>query len=113
MTVTEQKNLLPSYPEIFDLRERCFAGFTYDFNERNTFDDSPQDREAFFEGLWKRGGFAFWLGGYKDYISNLTANREAYNFWCKKQRQRINDPVKRDVLCPLEPPHPFGVSRCL
>jgi cation diffusion facilitator CzcD-associated flavoprotein CzcO len=110
MTAKEQEELMPTYPQLFDMRERCFAGFTYDFNERNTFDDTPEEREAFFESLWKRGGFALWLGGYKDYLFSQKSNREAYNFWAKKQRQRITNPAKRDVLCPLEPPHPFGVS---
>jgi len=37
-----------------------------------------------------------------------------YDFWAKKQRARINDPAKRDILAPLEPPHPWGVKRpCL
>ncbi|KAL3420368.1 steroid monooxygenase (HK97 family phage prohead protease) [Phlyctema vagabunda] len=114
MSVEEQKALLPSYPAIFELREHCFAGWLYEWVERNTFDDSPEEREAVFESLWKRGGFAFWLGNYKDSLFNGLANREAYNFWAKKQRQRITNPVKRDLLCPLEPPHPFGVKRpCL
>ncbi|PVH88096.1 cyclohexanone monooxygenase [Cadophora sp. DSE1049] len=114
MTKEEQVKVMDTYPQQFELRERCFAGFTYDFLERNTFDDTPEEREAFFESLWKRAGFALWLGGYKDYLFDMKANREAYNFWAKKQRQRIKNPAKRDLLCPLEPPHPFGVKRpCL
>lgn len=114
LTAEEQDRLKPFYKEIFELRERCFAGFTYDFDERNTFDNTPEEREAFFEALWERAGFALWLGGYKDYLFDQKANREAYNFWAKKQRARIQNPQKRDLLCPLEPPHPFGVKRpCL
>lgn len=105
---------MSAYPQLFELRERCFAGFLYDFYEKNTFDDTPEEREAFFESLWKRAGFSLWLGGYKDYLFNMKANREAYNFWAKKQRQRIKNPAKRDLLCPLEPPHAFGIKRpCL
>ena len=60
------------------------------------------------------GGFRYWLGNYKDYLFDAKANREVYNFWAKKQRLRINDDRKRDLLCPLEPPHPWGVKRpCL
>jgi hypothetical protein len=32
-----------------------FAGFPYDFSEKNTFDDSPEEREAFYEKLWNNG----------------------------------------------------------
>ena len=110
MSKEEQAGLRPYYPEMLTLRERCFAGFTYDFSEIDTFDHTPEEREAFFEELWKKAGFALWLGGYKDYLFDMKANREAYNFWAKKQRQRIKNPAKRDLLCPLEPPHAFGVS---
>jgi cation diffusion facilitator CzcD-associated flavoprotein CzcO len=110
MTKEEQEALKPYYPEIMNLRERCFAGFSYDFAEKDTWDDTPEQREAFWETLWKQAGFSLWLGGYKDYLFDLKANHEVYNFWAKKQRQRIKNPEKRDLLCPLEPPHPFGVS---
>ncbi|TKA32314.1 hypothetical protein B0A54_14465 [Friedmanniomyces endolithicus] len=49
-----------------------------------------------------------------DYLFDAKANRVVYDFWAKKQRARINDPAKRDILAPLEPPHPWGVKRpCL
>lgn len=114
MTKEEQDRLKPYYQNIMEYREKCFAGFDYDFCERNTFDDTPEERQAFFEGLWKRAGFTLWLGGYKDYLFNADANREAYNFWCSKQRARVKDPKKKDLLCPVEMPHFFGIKRpCL
>lgn len=110
----EQEHSKPFYKEILDYRERCFAGFHYDLCERNTFDDTPEQREAFFEDLWTKAGFHLWLANYKDYLYDEKANHETYNFWAKKQRARITDPVKRDLLAPLEPPHPWGVKRpCL
>ena len=51
---------------------------------------------------------AWW---HKDYLFDMKANREAYNFWAKKQHQRIQNPAKRDILCPPEPPHAFGISK--
>lgn len=37
-----------------------------------------------------------------------------YDFWREKVRQRVGDPKTRDLLAPLEPPHPWGVKRpCL
>ncbi len=42
---------------------------------------------------------------------DMKANREAYNFWQKKQSKRIKDPKKREILCPVEPPHAFGISK--
>lgn len=110
----EQDALKSYYPTIHEFRDRCFAGFHYDLCERNTFDDTAEEREAFYEQLWQTGGFHLWLANYKDYLFDEKANRETYNFWLKKQRARVSDPVKRDLLCPPEPPHPWGVKRpCL
>ena len=49
------------YQEIFKKRLTTFAGFQYDYIEKNTFDDSPEEREAFYEKMWENGGFEFWL----------------------------------------------------
>lgn len=114
LSVEEQSKLKPFYPELFAYRERCFGGFCFDLDERYTFDVSKEEREKFYQMLWEHGGFAFWLGNFADYLYDNKANREAYNFWAKKQRARIHDARKRDLLAPLEPPHPFGVKRpCL
>jgi len=99
------------YQAIFKERLNTFAGFGYDSVERNTFDDNPQEREAFYESLFENGGFEFWLANYKDLLFDMEANRQAYNFWAKKTRARITDPKKREILAPLEPPHAFGVKR--
>ena len=111
LTTEEQKNAKAEYPELFKHRMTTFAGFTYDFSKKNTFEDTPEDREAFFEHLWQNGGFQFWLATYKDMLFDAKANREAYEFWAKKVRARIQDPEKRDILAPLEPPHAFGTKR--
>lgn len=114
LTAAEQDQLKPFYPEIHEMRERCFAGFHYDLNERNTYDDTPEEREAFFEKLWKQAGFALWLGGYKDYLFDYKCNMEAYNLWRNKQSPRVKDPKKKEILFPEKAPHPFGVKRpCL
>jgi cation diffusion facilitator CzcD-associated flavoprotein CzcO len=99
------------YQKIFEHRLNTFAGFQYDYIEKNTMDDSPEEREAFYEKLFEAGGFEFWLANYKDLLFDNAANREAYNFWAKKTRARITDPEKREILAPLEPPHAFGTKR--
>lgn len=102
------------YPELFKLRETSFAGFHYDWYEKNTFDDTPEEREAFYEKVWQEGGFRFWVAVYKDNLFNPEANMESYKFWAKKTRARIGDPRKRDLLAPEKPPHYFGIKRpCL
>ncbi|KAJ4253395.1 hypothetical protein NW762_010552 [Fusarium torreyae] len=113
-TVEEQQQSKKFYPELFRYREYNFAGFHYDWYEKNTFDDSPEEREAFYESVWRDGGFRYWVAVYKDNLFNAEANKESYKFWAKKTRDRIGDPKKRDLLAPLEMPHFFGVKRpCL
>ena len=99
------------YQEIFKRRLDTFAGFGYDYIEKNTFDDTPEDREAFYEQMWENGGFEFWLANYKDLLFDNKANDEAYRFWAKKTRARISDPEKREILAPLKAPHAFGTKR--
>ncbi|KAL2867256.1 flavin-containing monooxygenase [Aspergillus lucknowensis] len=107
-----QEALKAEAESIFQRRGRTFAGYLDDAHPKNTFDVSAEERDAYYESLYKAGGFSFLLGGYSDILIDEKANREAYNFWAKKTRARITDPQKRDVLAPLEPPHPIGVKRC-
>ena len=44
-------------PEYYKHRMTTFAGFPYDFAEKNTFDDTEEEREKFFQGLWDNGKF--------------------------------------------------------
>lgn len=44
-------------PDYYKHRMTTFAGFPYDFSEKNTFDDSPEEREAFYQKLWDNGMF--------------------------------------------------------
>ncbi|KAL1896307.1 hypothetical protein Sste5346_004690 [Sporothrix stenoceras] len=114
LTDEEQDKRKTYYPELFGLREKNFAGFFYGWLEKNTFDDPPEVRRALYEKVWKEGGFRYWVALYKDTLLNADANREAYNFWLEKTRERIGDPRLRDILAPKEPPHFFGVKRpCL
>ncbi|KAJ5678844.1 hypothetical protein N7462_007088 [Penicillium macrosclerotiorum] len=114
LSVEEQERKKESYPELFRYREKNFAGFLYGWYEKNTFDDTPEIREAFYEKVWAEGGFRYWVSLYKDNLSNADANRESYNFWAKKTRARIEDDRLKNLLAPPEMPHFFGVKRpCL
>ncbi|KAF5019539.1 hypothetical protein F66182_8454 [Fusarium sp. NRRL 66182] len=101
-------------PRVFERRLTTNSGYLDDFVDRSTLDDSPEQRDAFFDSLWRQGGFKFWIATYRDVLVNEEANRLAYDFWAKKTRSRVSDAQKRDLLAPLEPPHPWGGRRpCL
>lgn len=36
---------------------------------------------------------------------------QAYKFWRDFVRSRVKDPQKRDILAPMDPPHPWGTKR--
>lgn len=114
LTVAEQENSKHLYKDLFQLREKTWAGFFFDWCERNALEDTQERREEFYNKLWSEGGFRFWVASYKDQMLDAESNKEAYNFWASKTRARLSDPVAKDVLAPLEMPHYFGVKRpCL
>ncbi len=98
-------------PDRFKRRAETFGGFDMDLISTSGLDVSEKEREATFERLWAAGGFSFWLGNFYDIFSDEKVNRTAYDFWLKKTRARIKDPVLAEKLAPLEPPHPYGVKR--
>lgn len=108
----EEKKKAGKYEEEFEKTRHTFAGFTYDFSEKNTFDDTPEEREKFFHKLLiEEGGFKFWLSAYKDMLFDEKANDEAYKFWRKSVLARLKDPEKQRLLAPEKAPHPWGTKR--
>ena len=70
-----------------------------------------EEREKYLEELYLRGGFNLFGSIWPGFLFSPAASRAAYDFWAKKTRPRITDPVKRDLLAPLEPPHPWMSKR--
>ncbi|RJE27050.1 monooxygenase [Aspergillus sclerotialis] len=107
----QQKVDKTGYNDFFRRCATTFGGLDFEPTPRNTFDDTPEQREAFFEKLYADGGFKLWFNNYQDMLLDAAANRATYGFWARKTRARISDPVKQDQLAPLEPPYPFGTKR--
>lgn len=58
----QEKKDRGDYEKAFNDTRKTFAGFTYDFIDKNTFDDTPEERKAFYDKLFhEQGGFRFWL----------------------------------------------------
>lgn len=109
--VAEQKKS-GYYEDTFKHVYTTFAGFTYDFEPKNTFDVSPEEREKFYHHLLvEEGGFMFWLANYQDTYKDEKANMEAYKFWKNYVRSRLRDSRKAAILAPENPPHGFGLKR--
>jgi len=100
-----------TYDDYYAYRLSTFGGLPWEFVPQKTFDVSEEERVAFYEKCFQEGGFQFWLGSYQDLLFDPKANRVAYDYWAKKTRARVEDPIKRDLLAPLEPPYHFGTKR--
>jgi cation diffusion facilitator CzcD-associated flavoprotein CzcO len=108
----EEKKKNGTYEREIAKTRTTFAGFTYDFSEKNTFDDTPEEREKFFHKLLiEEGGFKYWLNTYKDMLFDQKANDEAYNYWRQSVLKRVKDPEKQKILAPEKAPHPWGTKR--
>jgi cation diffusion facilitator CzcD-associated flavoprotein CzcO len=106
-----QHNMQAQTGDLF-ARSRLTGGGLPDDGPSKMFSEfSFEDCENAVNQLYDQGGFRLWAGAYKDLLLNSEANRVTYDIWAKRTRQRIQDPVKRDLLAPLEPPHPFGTKR--
>jgi hypothetical protein len=69
------------YRGIFDGRSQSYGGFDFNFAPKSTWDDTEEERKAFYQQLWEHGDFHFWLATYQDMLFEDRANTEAYNFW--------------------------------
>jgi hypothetical protein len=69
------------YSELFKGRSQSYGGFDFSFLNKNTFDDSEEDRQRTYEELWSHGDFHYWLATYQDMLFDDRANTEAYEFW--------------------------------
>ncbi|KAF2723927.1 cyclohexanone monooxygenase [Polychaeton citri CBS 116435] len=110
--VEEKRKKDGTYEKLMNDTRKTFAGFYYDFLQRETFEDSPEDREKFYHKLLvEQGGFRFWLNTYKDMLFDQKANDEAYKFWRNYVLTRVKNPEKQKLLAPENPPHPWGTKR--
>ncbi|KIX97093.1 uncharacterized protein Z520_07207 [Fonsecaea multimorphosa CBS 102226] len=112
-TVQKQIDAKKDYPALFKYIRNTFGGFDYEFLDKTSEDDTPEERIAYWESQWKVGGFTLWLHNYKDILKNPVVNRAMYDFWVDKTRARLAglDPELIENLAPLEPENPWGTKR--
>ncbi len=84
-------------------------GFHHPMNTRSAFDDSPEERLAFFEQMWSSPGFMKFTSNYIDLLDNREANAEWCAFIAGKIRSIVDDPETADKLVPED--HRYGQKR--
>lgn len=108
----EQAAAKAGYPEMFQRRNTPPGSFS-DIHrvDLGALEVSDAERIEIFDAAWEKGGFHFWVGTFKDILTDDAANRTAYDYWRDRTRERIDDPATAEVLAPTEPPYPFGTKR--
>jgi cation diffusion facilitator CzcD-associated flavoprotein CzcO len=99
VSADERKGINDSYDDIWNTVFSSAIGMGFDEPQRATLSVSPDEREAIFEDLWKKGsGFRFLFGGFNDLTFDEAANKEAINFIHRKIKETVKDPQKAAVL---------------
>lgn len=112
LSSSEQKSWKTYFEALFREGRSSMAGFPGKSQPCGVFDVSEEERERHFEDIWARGGFNFLLGNYNNVVLDKTANKQVYDFWARKVRQRMKDPKKQELMAPAEAPYFFGTKRC-
>jgi cation diffusion facilitator CzcD-associated flavoprotein CzcO len=105
----EQAQLRAGFESMREVLNTSTAGFLHPANERSAFDDTEDDRQAFFETMWRSPGFSKLSSNYADVLFHDSANAEWCEFIARKIRGIVRDPGTADRLIPKD--HGFGEKR--
>jgi cation diffusion facilitator CzcD-associated flavoprotein CzcO len=108
LTDDDRRVIRRDWAEILASCRESYGGFIHTFDPRPGLAVSAEVREAKFEELWQKPGFAFWFGNFADLMMNDEVNAHASEFVRRKICERLHDP---EVARRLLPTHPFGTKR--
>ncbi|HLN05550.1 MAG TPA: NAD(P)/FAD-dependent oxidoreductase [Acidimicrobiales bacterium] len=109
ITPDEQSQLRADFEAIRDALNTSAHGFLHQPHGRAAFDDSREERRAFFEKMWNSPGFMKLTSNYTDLLLNEAANSEWCGFVAGKVRSIVEDTGTAEKLIPKD--HRFGEKR--
>jgi cation diffusion facilitator CzcD-associated flavoprotein CzcO len=109
ITPEEQAQLRAGFDEMCEVLNTSLSGFLHPVNERSAFDDSAEERQAFYEQMWNSPGFMKLTSNYSDLLFDEAANEEWCEFIAGKIRGIVDDPATAELLIPTD--HRFGEKR--
>ncbi len=109
ITPAEQAQLRADFEAICETLNTSPSGFLHQAHDRAAFDDSKEERNAFFEKMWGSPGFSKLTSNYTDLLLDEAANAEWCEFISQKIRSIVEDPDTADRLIPKD--HRFGEKR--
>ncbi len=83
-------------------------GHPFIIEDRSVFDVTPEERNAFYEAAWRKGGLQF-RANFKDILLDKAANDTAAEFIKGKIRQIVKDPATAKKLADID--HPYAAKR--
>ena len=109
ITPEEQAELRAGFEDLRQVLNTSVHGFHHPLNPRSAFEDSPEERQAFFEEMWASPGFRKFTSNYIDILDNPEANAEWCAFIADKIRSLVADPATAEALIPKD--HRYGEKR--
>jgi cation diffusion facilitator CzcD-associated flavoprotein CzcO len=109
ITPDEQAWLRAEFDDIRATLNTSPTGFLHRACDRGTFDDSTEERRAFFERMWNSPGFTKLTSHYTDLTLDHAANAEWCEFIASKIRGLVDDPETAEKLIPKD--HRFAEKR--
>lgn len=85
------------------------SGFLHEPAGKFSTADSPEERQEFFERMWRAPGFGKLTMNYYDMTTNRDVNLEFCDFLARKIRGIVEDPVTAERLIPKD--HLYGAKR--
>lgn len=108
LTDADRREIRRDWAQILATCRESYGGFIHTFDPRSGLAVSAAEREAKFEHLWQKAGFAFWFGNFADLMMSFEVNEHACEFLRRKIKARVHDPESARRLLPS---HPFGTKR--
>jgi cation diffusion facilitator CzcD-associated flavoprotein CzcO len=109
ITAEEQAELRDGFAELKRVLDTSVHGFHHPLNPRSAFDDTDDERRAFFERMWASPGFTKFTSNYVDLLTNPEANAAWCEFLAAKIRSLVDDPAVAKRLVPTD--HRYGEKR--
>ncbi|MGW4979009.1 flavin-containing monooxygenase [Streptomyces mirabilis] len=105
----EQAELKADFESIRETLNTSPSGFLHQITMRSGLDDSPEQRQEFYEERWNGPGFTKLSEHYMDMTTNPTVNAEWCEFLAGKIRSIVKDPETAEKLIPKG--HGYGGRR--
>jgi len=109
ITPAEQAQLRADFEAMCETLNTSPSGFLHQPCDRTAFDDSEEERRAFFEKMWRSPGFSKLTSNYSDLLLDEAANAAWCEFISEKIRSIVADPETAERLIPSH--HRFGEKR--